>query len=202
MKKILKGLKWTAIVIGAAFLLLVIARIPHAIDKQKTDEQVAKIHSTKLTLDDVLGKNLPPDPGAEADKTIAGVDANNNGIRDDVELAIFKAYPNSAKTRAALLQYALMLQMQMTMPLVNKETVTASVEDNESRANICLWSLSSRANMDKFIADVNGYRNFVEDLQLNTDQRRVYLHDIFKGNLMSYEASNEGCDLGASLLKN
>ena len=37
-------------------------------------------------MDDVTGKNLPQDPGAEADKTIAGIDANKNGIRDDVEL--------------------------------------------------------------------------------------------------------------------
>lgn len=202
MKKILIGLKWTAIIIGAAFLLLVIARIPHAIDKQKTDEQVAKIHATKLTLDDVMGKNLPPDPGAEADKTVAGVDANKNGIRDDVELAIFKEYPNSAKTRAVLLQYALMLQMQMTMPLVNKETVTASVEDNESRALNCIWSISSRKDMDRFIAETDANENFVKGLQLNTPNRAKYLHDLFNGNLGSYSFSHDSCDLSLTSLPN
>ncbi|MFY9463152.1 MAG: hypothetical protein WAP52_03130 [Candidatus Sungiibacteriota bacterium] len=82
-------------------------------DKQKTDEQVAKIHATKLSLDDVMGKNLPPDPGVEADKTLQGIDASRNGIRDDVELAIFKLHPDSARIRAVLLQYALALQGEL-----------------------------------------------------------------------------------------
>src|SRR5665811_1396745 len=102
-----KILKWTGIVFVIAFVLLVIVRAFHFYNLDKTNEQVDIIHATKLQLSDVMGENLPPDPGEEADKTIAGVDANYNGIRDDVELAIFKEYPNSAKTRAVLLQYAL-----------------------------------------------------------------------------------------------
>lgn len=201
MKKFLQVLKWTAIVIVAGFLLLVIIRVPHVIGVQKTAEQVAKIHATKLTLDDVMGKNLPPDPGVEANKTIAGIDANKNGIRDDVELAIFKEYPNSAKTRAPLLQYALVLQMEMTLPTINKETATAIVEDNESRADICMWSLSSRDNMDKFVADVNRYRNFVEQRQVNNQKRKDYIHDFYR-YVGSYSSSNEGCDLNNSVLPN
>jgi hypothetical protein len=100
MSIFLKIIKWGALVIVVSFAALVVYRMFFLWDKQKTDEQVARIHATKLTLDDVMGKNLPPDPGAEADKTIQGIDANHNGIRDDVELAIFKEYPNSAKTRA------------------------------------------------------------------------------------------------------
>ena len=89
-----KILKWTGIVVVAGFVGLVIVRMFVLDAKEKTAEQVAKIHATKLTLDDVFGKNLPPEPSAEADKTVQGIDANENGIRDDVELAIFKEYPN------------------------------------------------------------------------------------------------------------
>ena len=103
---------WFFIVILVAFAILVIVRMFHFYNLKKTVAEVEKIHATKLTVDDVMGKSLPPDPGAEADKTVAGIDANKNGIRDDVELAIFKEYPNSAKTRAVLLQYALALQME------------------------------------------------------------------------------------------
>ena len=194
MKKFLTVLKWVAAAIIATFVLLVIIRVPHAIDLAKTNEQVAKIHATKLTMDDVLGTNLPPDPGPDADKTVAGIDANHNGIRDDVELAIFKEYPNSAKTRAVLLQYALMMQMEMTLPLLNSGTATAAVEDNESRANICLWTLSSRDDMHKFIADVDGYRNFVEQKQVNTDLRKSYMHKFYE-YVVSYSSSNDGCDI-------
>ena len=202
MKKFLKILKWIGIVLLGAFIILVIIRAFHFYNLDKTNEQVAKIHATRLKLSDVMGENLPPDPGEEADKTVAGVDGNQNGIRDDVELAIFEEYPDSAKTRAVLLQYALALQMQMTLPIVNKETVTATVEDNESRAQVCLWNLSSRSNMEKFLEDMERYENFVKNLQLNNGQREKYLHDIFEGNLGSYSSSNEGCDIDLSILSN
>ena len=54
----------------AIYVVLVIIRMFHFYNLDKTNEQVAKIHNTKLTMDNVLGKNLPPDPGAEVDKTI------------------------------------------------------------------------------------------------------------------------------------
>ena len=43
--------------------LIVLVRLPHNVDTLKTQRQVEQIHNTKLTLDDVLGVNLPPDPG-------------------------------------------------------------------------------------------------------------------------------------------
>lgn len=35
-------------------------------------------------------RSLPPDPGAAATATVAGVDTNNNGVRDEVEIALSK----------------------------------------------------------------------------------------------------------------
>lgn len=200
-KRILKGLKWTAITLGALLVIGVIIRIPHVLEVEKTAEQVAKIHATKLTLPDVMGENLPPDPGAEADKTVAGVDANTNGIRDDVELAIFKEYPDSARVRAALLQYALALQTQMTLTVLNKETVTASVEDNESRALTCLWSISSRGDMEKFTEETEKNEKFIKDLQFNTEERGNYAHDFYD-LVGSYSMSHGGCDVILSSLPN
>jgi hypothetical protein len=168
--------------------------------KKGVQEQIAKIHATKLTLADVMGDNLPPDPGAAADATIAGIDANKNGIRDDVELAVFKAYPNSAKIRMPLLQYALSMQQQMTLNVVTKDTVTATVEDTESRASVCLWTLSSRDNLEKFIKETDYYEKFVKDLQLNNPSRINYLHNIIEGNLGSFGLSNDGCDIEPSTL--
>jgi len=201
----MKGKKvWTILWKGAVgvltiFSIIVALRVLYV--SKNTPEQVAKIHATKLNMDDVVGKNLPPDPGAEADKTVAGIDDNKNGIRDDVELAIFKEYPNSAKTRAVLLQYALALQMEMTLPILNRETATAIVEDTESRADICVWSLSSRSDMDKFTADIEKYRNFVKQNQINTEGRKDYVHDFYK-YVGSYSSSNEGCDLDQSVFSN
>ena len=189
------------------YFVLVIIRMFHFYNLDKTNERVAKIRNTKLTMDDVIGKNLPPDPGAEADKTIQGVDANKNGIRDDVELAIFKAYPNSAKTRAVLLQYALALQMEAVQTVVNKETVTEVVRE-QSRADACVADTlvprknpeSSREYSD--IEKIDAYINFVKKIQLNTEARKKARTD-FVEKIGSYsESENKVCDIDISMLSN
>jgi len=53
---------------------------------------------------------VPPDPGKAGKETIAGIDANANGVRDDVERFIVFSYPDLTpeheNTRNALFQYA------------------------------------------------------------------------------------------------
>lgn len=198
MKKLLK---WAGLTIFVAYAALVVYRAFYFHNERKTREQVAKIHATRLTLDDVMGKNLPPDPGPDADKTVAGIDANHNGIRDDVELAIFKAYPNFAKTRAVLLQYALALQMEVTQPMVNTGTVTAVAEDGD-RAYACVGKITSRDDMKKYSEIVDARRKFIEDKQLNTDARKKAQHDFYQGNLGSYTSPHESCDIDISTLSN
>jgi len=205
--RIFKILKWAFLILIAGYVVLVIVRTIYFINLDRTNAQVEKIHATKLTLDDVMGKNLPPDPGAEADKTIQGIDANNNGIRDDVELAIFKEYPNSAKTRAVLLQYALALQMEVIQPIVNTTTVTEVITEL-SRADTCLADTlvprkspeSSRTHSD--VERINTYISFVENKQLNTDNRKKAEQDFYK-NLRSYgESTNNICDIDYLKLSN
>ena len=152
---------------------------------------------------DVMGTNLPPPPDpALAGATIEGIDANQNGIRDDVELAIFEKYPNSARIRAALLQYALALQTQMTLEVVNKKTFVATIEELESRAQNCMRSLLSKDDLEKFIEELNELRNFIENLQYNTKQRKEFIKKLYEENLYTFSASNEGCDIDPSSLPN
>ncbi len=194
MSLLKKILKWVIIVVVVAYAALVVGRMLYFYHEDDVKAEVGKIHATKLTMDDVMGTHLPPIP-KDPDKTVQGVDANKNGIRDDVELAIFKAYPDSAKTRAVLLQYALALQTQMTLAISNKETVTATVEDSESRALNCIWSISSRADMKKFVEETTKNENLVKNLQLNTPQRIRYLQGLINKNLKSFGLSRNGCDL-------
>ena len=200
-----KILKWIGVVVVAGFVGLVIVRMFVLDAKEKTAEQVARIHATKLTIDDVFGKNLPVPSEVEGppdyDATIAGVDANANGIRDDVELAIFKEYPNSAKTRAVLLQYALALQMEVVQPIVNEGTVTAVAEDS-GRAHLCVGEITSRKDMAKFIEITERFYSFVETRQLNTEARKQAKKDFYRGNLGSYVSPDEICDLDLSTLPN
>ncbi|MFA6999700.1 MAG: hypothetical protein WC241_01135 [Candidatus Paceibacterota bacterium] len=204
--KIFVILKWVFFVLAGAFIILVIVRIPHAFQKDKTNTQVAIIHATKLQVDDVMGKNLPPDPGAEADKTVQGIDANKNGIRDDVELAIYKEYPNSAKTRAVLLQYALALQMETIQPIVNTVTATEVIRE-ETRANICLADTlvpresleSSRSSVD--VEKIYSYINFIENKELNTEERKNK-RNLFLKNVRSFSDLKQICDVDYSKLPN
>lgn len=205
--KILRIIKKAIIVVAIIWFTMVLIGAGRKWYFDKTDSQIARIHSTKLSIDDVMGKNLPPDPGIEADKTIEGIDVNENGIRDDVELAIFKEYPNSAKTRAVLLQYALALQMQTGQGLVNKATVTEVITEN-SRSHSCISDTlvpratpeSSRttAEVDKIYT----YIDFVENQQFNTDARKK-ANQEFYSRLGSYsESTNIICDIDLSLLSN
>ena len=204
MKKFLKILKWIGIVLLGAFIILVVIRAFHFYNLDKTNEQVAKIHATRLKLSDVMGENLPPDPGEEADKTVAGVDGNQNGIRDDVELAIFKEYPDSAKTRAVLLQYALALQMQTTQEILNEETTTQIAEEN-SRARTCIADNlvprktpeSSRSYEE--VEKINLYIKFIENLQFNTEEKKKADEDFYKklSNFVTLK-SDQSCDIDSS----
>ena len=195
-KRLKKILLWAAGIVLAAYAAVVIYRIPHAVEKQKTAEVVAKIHAAKLTFDDVIGKNLPPDPGADADKTIEGVDANNNGIRDDVELAIFKQYPNSAKTRAAALQYAVALQIGLTQ-VFNSETLVAMAQEM-TRATLCLGKL------DRDIKVSIQRKDALEKFILNTDSRKNELEEIYRKYMVSHGdvEGKSDCDIDPTTLAN
>jgi len=152
-----------------------------------------------------MGNNLPPDPGIQADKTIQGIDANNNGIRDDVELAVFKEYPKSAKTRAVLLQYALAMQMMTNQKLLN-EVIATAVMQEKSRAYICIGSVLARNDnnkevMNKYFADGDRLRSFIEKIQLNTVDRIKSDNDYYK-KVRSYSDLEQVCDIDLSELLN
>ena len=195
----MKILKWGGLALLVGYVALVVYRMFVLNGQDKTNEQVAKIHSTKLSLDDVLGKNLPSPP-ANPDATIAGVDANTNGIRDDVELAIFAAYPNSARTRAVLLQYALALQMEMTQPIVNEGTVIAIAQEGD-RASMCIGDIVSRTDIQTFINKTQEFVDFVEKMQINNSVREQAQKEFYK-HIGSYASLDGVCDINYSALPN
>ena len=199
MEKTKKILGWTVIVLFILYVIAFIVRTPFIIQNKRTTAQVEKIHATKLQLSDVMGDNLPPDPGAEADKTIAGIDANQNGIRDDVELAVFKEYPDSAKTRAVLLQYALALQMEVIQPIINQDTVTEVIRE-QSRAYDCVSKILPRVSLNQYMKEGDTLISFVKERQLNI-QERIDQRNHFLEYIGSY-TELDGCDIDYSTLPN
>lgn len=166
LRRVWQLLRWPLAVIVLLFLALIIWRLPAVTSEKKSAETVAAIHAQKLTLADADGKHLPPLPDPkEVDATVEGMDANQNGIRDDVELAIFKMYPNSPYTRAAELQYAMTEQMFLSS-VFSTETWTAAIAE-KGRAYGCLFSAAQNN-----LSLTNSRIKEVEELVFNTQQRK------------------------------
>ena len=171
LRRIWHVIRWPLAVLVVLYVAIVIYSFPHALEKEKTEKTIARIQAQKLTIENVNGEHLPPPPDpTQVDATIEGVDANANGIRDDVELAIFEKYPNDTKIRAAELQYAMALQMYLT-EVFNSETWVAA-SDQSSRGYACISETHPRTNLDEYFAIVDGRTEEVEQAQFNTDSRR------------------------------
>lgn len=177
--------------------------------KDQNQKAIDFINSKKITMADVMGQNLPPQPDITLNNsTIAGIDANNNYIRDDVELAIFEKYPNSAKIRSAMLQYAQALQLELTQAS-NSLTFVALMQKDDD-ANMCFIDVmvnifipTDEQKIKKVRFDLDRLEIIekeVYDNVLNTDQRKNQYQDIFKKYMQGYAASNGSCDVDLSTL--
>lgn len=71
-----------------------------------------------------LPGDLPPDPGIGGETTIEGVDVNSNGVRDDVELAIFDSHPNNPAAREILYHMAIYYQTL----LIHRQTASVVLD--------------------------------------------------------------------------
>ena len=190
------------VIILFLYIGLVVYRIPAAQEKLATEDAVNRIHSQKLTLADVMGDNLPPEPDpALKDGTIEGVDANSNGIRDDVELALFKLHPESARLRAAQLQYAMALQIELTDDIFNPETFIAAIQEGD-RASSCISNLYPRDDLKEFLKVSNERQEEVEQLVFNTDSRKERREEVLNF-LTSYGPIDRSyCDIDTIALPN
>lgn len=197
IKRVWRVVRWPLVVLLILFVGVVIYRIPHAIEQQKTQEAVERIHAARLTMGDVDGSNLPPTPDAGlVDATVEGVDANDNGIRDDVELAIFKKYPGSAnlKIRAAELQYAKALQMYLGNNVFNQDTWKAIVFE-DSRGSVCVSKTYPRNNLSEYFKVVEQRTSEVESMVFNTEPRKDAHQKVSSFTTSVKLADADFCDL-------
>jgi hypothetical protein len=185
--RIWRWVRWPLLVLALGFAILVAWRLKLLYELDDTNAAVAKIHATRLTWDDVFGP-LPVEPDKAAnDATLAGIDANGNGIRDDVERAIYFKYKNSAKEAAPAYQYAKALQMEFT-DVYNSATLVAVIQE-ESRATLC-------------IGDNDGRIQEIENLVFNNKARQDASEELYEKYMTSYTLPNDGCDLDPDSLEN
>lgn len=97
--------------------------------------QAAAMQTVTVNDASVLA-NLPPDPGPAGEATLAGIDSDNDGVRDDVQRWIAIHYPNSQMTRAALIQDTKAMQRILLDAADPVKSYSDALEDN--RAMQCL----------------------------------------------------------------
>lgn len=194
---------WWGSIAVLAFLIVVFAwRAPAVREKEKTEQMVAQILAQRLEMKDVDGSNLPPTPDAAlVDKTVEGIDANENGIRDDVELAIFEKYPDDVKIRAAELQYAMVLQNELNR-VFSSGTFIAALQQ-EGRGYGCVFDTAPKVSLDdpqekwteqSRIAETRVSE--VDNLVFDTSERKQMQEKNFQKYMRSYSSLNgEDCDL-------
>ena len=187
LSKVWRWVRWPLLVLALGFVILVAWRLKLLYELDDTNAAVAKIHANRLAWDDVFGP-LPVEPDKAAnDATLAGIDVNANGIRDDVERAIYFKYKDSAREAAPAFQYAKALQMEFT-DVYNSATLVAVIQE-ESRATLC-------------IGDNDGRIEEIENLVFNNKARQDASEELYEKYMTSYTLPNDGCDLDPDSLPN
>lgn len=196
LRKMWRLIRWPLAILAVAYVALVAWRIPGYSAEQKSKETVAFIRAQHLTLEDADGRHLPPPPDqAQMDATVAGVDANQNGIRDDVELAIFKKYPNSPYTRAAELQYAMALQNEL-VNVFDSASLVATLWQ-ETRGYLCIDKAMPNIQDSVFNSRISEIKNLV----FNNRVRLNKASEVKLRYMTSHANPSEGfCDVDVSLL--
>jgi hypothetical protein len=129
-------------------------------------------------------------PGVKStdfDASIAGIDANKNGIRDDVEHYIEKTYPDPAQ-RAAMMQYA---KAQQNFILTATTPEKAQIAAQELwRSFACARSQLGRASWLDATKDVLA-------MYLNTRERlnaQARAQDNLAGQIVDSYSGDKPCD--------
>jgi len=115
--------------------------------------------------------DLPADPGEAGKQTLLGIDSDNDGVRDDVQIAIARHYPEpkDEKERLALEQFAASLQYAFSVYQSGDEEQLYNVFSEIIAATDCITGRSSRPEEDVI---------FVENIMHNTEERAYAYIDI------------------------
>ena len=122
---------------------------------------------------------LPPDPGDAGKSTLAGVDSDGDGIRDDVQRYIILGHPESEKTRAALTDSAKSLQAALLA--AGSSSLSRTVSGMERRAAQCLLYIRP--------SDARKVLTGLEAMFLNTEQR-FQTYNLYAHNLSGQVSTN------------
>lgn len=122
--------------------------------------------------------DLPPDPGQAGKATVEGIDSNSNEVRDDVDRWIAFNYPDSEKTRTALMQEAVAFQ---------KAAIVGKNHDSLRALDVDKWNGNSIACLN-YVVGVDNMAAFSDRLlaeTLNTSAR-IHAYDDYLALLPTF----------------
>lgn len=136
------------------------------------------------------GPTPPSDPfNLDRSATVGGIDANNDGVRDDIA-AVIDEFPFDAAQKRAFMQAAAALQSALT-----SSTDTNSAVANWTQMNRAIECLNGRFDPERFW-EWSKYDDQIEALTLNTEIRlQAYIQfEQLSGSGAPPEPRGEVCD--------
>ncbi len=122
---------------------------------------------------------LPPDPGEAGKATLPGIDADGDGIRDDIQRYIALTYPDSQKTRAALRQFVRALD-KAVLQSPNEQSALNNTEGMH-RASECNWYIHSENSIKMTDLLMAEYLNTIERSRAYLDYNDKLGGHVFGG---------------------
>jgi hypothetical protein len=96
--------------------------------------------------DGSAGNALPENPGPNAYLTVSGIDANANGVRDEVELQLHSTYQSDPPALAGAMMSAQAYQRILNTDPGNAAAALASIEASSKAAGCMLQRLSNNGS--------------------------------------------------------
>jgi len=132
----------------------------------------------------IHGHTLPPEPDPDLNNaTLGGVDSNNNGVRDDVERAIYKKYDKKLHA-LFLMDGAKEFQKILVQPVENAKEIEKDISRNID-CKLYLMDVDREIASDEFL-----YVDYLENISFNNAARTARYLDFNKalsgGNYASY----------------
>lgn len=126
-------------------------------------------NSSSLDNSTQTQSNLPPDPGSIGMSTLLGVDSDNDGVRDDVQIAISNRYPSDTNSQLALSQLAMGIQDAFTAQSADDSNELNNTFQKIVSATDCITVTTSQPLQDII---------FVQSLMANTSTRSEIYEDV------------------------
>ena len=117
---------------------------------------------------------------------IAGIDADKDGIRDDVQAFINQKYPPPSDLNKVLLEYARQLQLQIVD--ANDRELSRKHNEDENLVSDCVWEMNGGQAIQ--------IKDEIQEIMLNTNSRRVAYRkfDSHLGGVWGLSDGKKACE--------